>query len=84
MPYIPDRGGRRAALRSGSVTPENMGELTYVLTTVAIRYVEAHGRRFQTFGEVLGALQATSLEFYRRRVADYEDEKIEENGDVYY
>ena len=31
----------------------------------------------------VGLLDAASKEFYRRRVAPYEDKKIAENGDVY-
>lgn len=30
-----------------------------------------------------GALECTKLELYRRRVADYEDQKIADNGDAY-
>jgi hypothetical protein len=39
-------------------------------------------RRYAQMNEILGALEAAKLELYRRIVSPYEDEKIEENGDV--
>lgn len=38
---------------------------------------------YYNFNRLLGVLNAAALEFYRRRVAPYEDKKKEENGDVY-
>jgi len=32
---------------------------------------------------VIGVLESVKMELYRRKIADYEDEKCEENGDVY-
>lgn len=81
MPYI--EKGVRSAIDSGRMQPRTVGELTYVMTRVALRYVEDHGTSFTVFAAVLAALDATAREFYRRMVAPYEDIKIEENGDVY-
>ena len=39
--------------------------------------------KYSEFNEALGVLDAAAREFYRRRVAPYEDKKIKENGDVY-
>jgi len=33
--------------------------------------------------DVLGALEGAKQEFYRRKVVQYEENKIAENGDVY-
>jgi hypothetical protein len=33
--------------------------------------------------DIIGALEACKLEFYRRLVSHYEDIKIRSNGDVY-
>lgn len=63
--------------------PTQPGELTYLLTQVIRKYVNRCGPRFAIFAEVIGCLEATKLEFYRRIVAPYEDEKIHVNGDVY-
>lgn len=63
--------------------PTQPGELTYLLTKVVMKYVERCGPRFAIFAEAMGALEATKQEFYRRVVAPYEDQKMQENGDVY-
>lgn len=62
---------------------ENAGELNYQLTCVILEYVRKHGMKYQTLNDVIGALEGAKLEFYRRQVAEYEDKKIKENGDVY-
>lgn len=57
------------------------GELVYLLS----KYIKLHFDKapcFNTANEILGALEATKLEFYRRTVAPYEDKKIIENGDI--
>lgn len=80
MPYV-DRA-RRQVLDAGH-PPATSGDLAYVLTKELLSYLEHHGEQFQTHSEILGALEATKLEWYRRRLAPYEDEKCEVNGDVY-
>lgn len=37
---------------------------------------------YNAANSLLGVLDAVSKEFYRRKVAPYEDEKIKENGDI--
>lgn len=81
MPYI--EKGLRLAIDSGRMTPRTVGELTYAMTRLALNYVEQQGVSFATFAAVLGALDATGREFYRRSVVPYEENKIDENGDVY-
>ncbi len=39
-------------------------------------------RRYERMNTVIGAMEAAKLEFYRRMVVPYEDEKIEESGDI--
>ncbi len=63
--------------------PVNPGQLTYALTRLVVEYADKCGPRFQTFAEILGALEATKLEMYRRVVAPYENKKLAENGDCY-
>jgi len=53
------------------------------MSILAKEYLIVHGKGYRTMNEVLGAFDAASKEFYRRVVAPYEDEKIEQNGDVY-
>ncbi len=85
MPYIepPARGKFTEALRTLSANIEGPGELNYVVSMLVDAYVRARGERYSTFNEAVGVLESAKLELYRRRVAVYEDRKIEENGDVY-
>lgn len=81
MPYIkPDQ---RAALAKYPLSVADAGELNYQITQVILSYLRARGLRYQTINDIVGALDAAKLEFYRRVAVPYEDTKIQENGDVY-
>lgn len=58
------------------------GELNYLITKLALTYLHQHGESYQTFNDIIGVLEASKLELFRRKVALYEDGKIFENGDV--
>jgi hypothetical protein len=77
MPYIHE-ADRLAALEE----PCDVGELTYKLYMVCKEYVNDNHIRYQDYAHVIGALECTKMEFYRRILAPYEDKKIQENGDV--
>ena len=81
-PYIEDM--RRYDFKTARDRAEAPGELTYLLFTECLKYLHREGVResFAHYAEVLGALEATKLELYRRHVAPYEDKKLKENGDV--
>jgi hypothetical protein len=80
MPYVTQ--GTRKMLDSG-LAPSDVGGLTYVFYKEAMRYLNnVTEPRYADFATVIAALEAAKLEFYRRHVANYEDEKIRENGDV--
>jgi len=81
MPYI-KKEARRNFDSLDQVWPKTMGELTYCVYQLMLGYMFERGACFQTHGEILGALEAAKLEWYRRKVAPYEDTKIKENGDV--
>ncbi len=57
------------------------GHLNYLITSL-LRKVFQSGMRYADHNEVLGVLSAVELEFYRRSIAPYEDEKIESEGDL--
>lgn len=84
MPYIrqidKDRILRGDKLMIAEV--QNAGELNYAFTVIALSYFKRVGR-YQAINDILGALQGAAMEFYRRVVGSYEDNKITENGDVY-
>lgn len=83
MPYI--KNEKRIPLRFIEIGPaaETPGELVYLFTILAKKYIEAHGEKYEVFNDVIGALEGTKLELYRRKVAPYEDKKINENGEVW-
>lgn len=81
MPYITSR--QRAVLKSLRLPATDAGELNFLFTTTALEYLKYKGECYQTYNDILGALEGAKLEMYRRRTAGYEDKKIAENGDVY-
>lgn len=91
MPYI--KTDRRNDLKSDSESDphydyvfgdaKTAGELNYVFTVLVQWYFKKNGANYQAINDVVGALEACKLEFYRRVAVPYEDKKIKENGDVY-
>lgn len=94
MPYIDphsrmEKFGERGAKTTpdhifyiGHYSPGTSGELNYLFTMLIKEYLR-NGVNYQKINDVIGALEGAKLEFYRRVVAPYEDEKIKQNGDVY-
>jgi hypothetical protein len=62
--------------------PVNAGQLNYCITLLIKEYYRNHPN-YQGVNDIIGALEGAKLEFYRRQVAKYEDQKIKDNGDVY-
>lgn len=82
MPYI--KLEDRPKLTPQTVyTPLDPGALNFAITKLAIDYIADRGKRYATLNEVVGVLECAKLEFYRRLVAEYENEKCKLNGDVY-
>ncbi len=67
----------------GYVSMANGGELNFILTEVLKQFMETHEMRYETYNTMMGALESCKLELYRRKIAPYENEKMEANGDVY-
>jgi len=84
MPYIKN-DDRSKFLDMFCNIPEmtSAGELNYALTMICKDYINDKGTSYQTYNDIIGALEGCKLEFYRRMVAPYEDEKITSNGDVF-
>ncbi len=86
MPYISEEA--RDRLNGGQASaagpePKTAGELNYLITSEIINYVMIHGDGYSVYNEILGALEGAKLEFYRRVVVPYEEQKRYQNGDVY-
>lgn len=80
MPYIKQKN--RINMDKDYI-PDDAGELNYKITTIIRDYLKYHGESYNRYNDILGALEGAKLELYRRKIAPYEDKKIEENGDVY-
>lgn len=57
------------------------GELNYVISSIVWELFRMQ-KKYQRANDIMGALEGIKLEFYRRKVAALEDEKILENGDL--
>ena len=56
------------------------GHLNYIITKLI---KGTNPKRYNDYNSLIGMLECCKLELYRRKIALYEDIKIEENGDVY-
>ena len=86
MPYI--TGPRREVFalleeELKSTRIDTPGELVYLFCRVADLYVSQHLVEFRVMNDVIGALENAKLEFHRKVLANYENEKEEENGTVW-
>ena len=81
MPYIKEDA--RFEILSQKRHPKTAGELNFAITMECNSFLANTDGRYQDYNDVIGALEACKLEFYRRAVAPYENVKIKENGDVY-
>lgn len=78
MPYISARDQERfdSLVKEIDVADiQTPGELNFLLTKLAVRYLEVNGSRYQQMNDVMGALTGAQAEFYRRVAAPYETQK---------
>ena len=89
MPYISQKRRREILDRAGVVwkvvrekeaTP---GDLNYIITVLLSHYVDGRDMNYKTLNEVVGVLESAKMEFYRKVVVPYEENKLKENGDIY-
>ena len=84
MPYI--KQDKRDALDphlaelAREVTTE--GELNYCIYKLSCLLIDKMGESYGNYSLCSSAMEHAKLEWYRRRVAPYEDKKIKENGDI--
>ena len=57
------------------------GELNYIVSSIVWKLFDCHPS-YTNGNALVGALECVKQEFIRRRLNDYEDEKITENGDL--
>lgn len=87
MPYIPQ--DQRVEIDSDLLgrgldwTPENAGELNFVVSAFIANYIHKNGLKYAVVNEMIGALECAKMELSRVIIGPYEDIKIQENGPVY-
>ncbi len=57
------------------------GMVNYTLTKILDGVYGSGG--YEVYNRLMGVLECVKHEYYRRKISDYEDEKIAENGDIY-
>ena len=62
---------------------ENCGELNYLLTKVILIYLNQKGERYQTYNDIIGVLECIKQELYRKKIAEYENLKENQNGTIF-
>jgi hypothetical protein len=86
MPYIKPEQRQLVELQLESsgldFVPKNAGELNYVITVFIDNYIRSQGENYANYNAMIGALECCKQEYYRTIVGPYEDQKIDENGDV--
>ena len=60
----------------------NEGDLDYCIHKLASLLVDRIGENYQNLSMCSSAMEHAKLEWYRKRVAPYEELKITENGDI--
>jgi len=85
MPYLPtsqkekiDRG--LIALNLSEL--KDSGDLNYAIHQIISQYISKNKKSYQTYNDIIGALECAKMEIYRRKVSAYEEIKILQNGDV--
>lgn len=84
MPYIDKEGRTFFDKYLDNVGPNitNKGDLNYCVTQLALHYIKAHGKSYTNISEAASALVDAADEIKRRLLAPYENQKINENGDL--
>lgn len=87
MPYIKqeERDNLKQLVDEMNRTPiDSEGCLNYLITQLCQRFVRLQPQfGYKVINTVIGTLECTKQEYYRRIASQYEDRKSQLNGDVY-
>jgi hypothetical protein len=85
MPYISQADRKildsKIDLLLSTLTPERPGEINYIFSKIIWELFDLN-QSYKNANALLGILETVKLEFYRRKVAPYEEQKMQENGDL--
>jgi hypothetical protein len=84
MPYIhPDkRANVDSSLETIAKAIGSEGELNYCIYKLSCLLAERLGPSYDTLSLCSSAMEHAKLEWYRRKLVPYEEEKIRQNGDI--
>jgi hypothetical protein len=84
MPYI--RPDRRAAFDQALETlareVQNEGELNYCIYKLSCMLIQRIGESYDNLSLCSSAMEHAKLEWYRKKLVPYEEDKIRQNGDI--
>ena len=85
MPYIKQKDRKKLDAKidalAAAVDPgHRAGELNYIFNRLVLA-LQGEGK-YKDVNELMGALECAKLEFYRRKIAPFENKKASENGDL--
>jgi hypothetical protein len=90
MPYIKQEDRKKFdghiedivdALSDHGFAQATPGNVNYVISNIIWKLFKQN-RSYTHGNNLIGVLECVKQEYYRRQLAEYEDEKIKENGDI--
>lgn len=85
MPYIKQEKRVKFLMNIRDIVTniESEGELNFVISKICKEYVNKKDIvKYEDYNKVMGVMACAMLEFYRKEVDPYEEEKIKENGEI--
>lgn len=84
MPYIKEdkRQVLNPHLEALARDVANEGELNYCIYKLSCLLIDKMGESYSNYSMCSSAMEHAKLEWYRKRVAPYEEKKMAENGDI--
>jgi len=67
MPYIKEEDRIKLdQYITKNLGPINAGQLNYIFTKIILEYIKTKNQSYQTYNDIIGALECSKLELYRR------------------
>ena len=61
----------------------SIGDVNYIITQICCKYLQTKGLNYENINAIIGVLECSKSEMYRRVAVGYEESKIDQNGDAY-
>jgi hypothetical protein len=93
MPYIEQKDRKilndkmKDLLNHIDTQETSIGEMNFIISSLLNTFMLKKAKNlkfnYEVCNSLIGVLECAKLELYRKVIADYEDYKIEENGELY-